>query len=242
VVGALAVLLLVVSAGEYAKAARLVRDTLSPPVAVCKWIRAHVRPGEKLYLTGSMIPFADYYLADYPRSVIGDTEIPRGEGYLIDESGGGSLDSSAIVFDRPARPLSTIVRQRYFAASVTPLPFRVVMARGWYDEESDGTVAWRWMGRTGELLLSSNAHGELTIDLEIPSTLLALRPTITTTLNDQTIDTFTPATLTFARRYVIRRFEGSQRLLLRTTHVAQAAGDPRELGVRLDRIAWRASE
>ncbi|HSP35261.1 MAG TPA: glycosyltransferase family 39 protein, partial [Thermoanaerobaculia bacterium] len=186
---------------------REVRHTASPPVASMQWIRAHVPHTAKVFVHGSMGPWASYMLGGYDATIIGDpSELPQ-RGIAADEwlvTEGATAAGGGQNFVRDRGRLFDIVRQRYFEVSVAPASAMFRFGRGWYGEESVGTAWWRWMSGRSETLLppvSGNARLELGFDL--PSELVPRRPTITVTLNGARVDQFVVATPSAKKSWIV---------------------------------------
>lgn len=230
-------------------AVRDVRRTASPPVAAMQWIRASVpRRVGALTIHGSMAPWAAYMLPDYETAFIVDpADLPlqpvgRDQWYAIE---GATAIGGAHNFFRERGPLFNIARQRYFEVSVAPLSGLFRFGNGWYDEESVGASAWRWMGARSETLLPPVAgNARLMLTFDVPAELVPRRPAIDIRVNGQLVDHFICTTPTTSKSWTVpARSNSWNELVISMDKVLNPAkegitSDARDLGLNLTSYAW----
>jgi len=191
-----------------------------------------------LFIHMSMSPFADYYLASTPNTVVlNERELPlepRDAPYVCEGVRPGR------VFSRPGDVLWNIVRHRYFAVTLSTLGEIWRFGDGWHDEEGEGTEVFRWMrGRSVTTLPNVGPRARLSIEFEIPSPLVAAAPTLTVTLNGRVIDRVRCTSETMTKTWDVDAGPRNE-LVLSIDRTMKAPGDVRELGLRLDRYSWTA--
>jgi hypothetical protein len=232
-------------------ALREVRHTDSPPVQAMLWIRQNVARGSKVYIAGGLEPFAAYFLSDY--NVI---EVPNkfdpwtahAEKHAVYAADAPNSSAQAAVnFRRPRKRLWALFNRRYFEASVLPMSGWIKFGPGWYGEEQDDEgEQWRWMAAESRTLLEPLAHRaqlgfSVTFPLKAESS-----PTFTVTFDGRVVDRFVPNHADVQRLYIVDSRSGApDELLLSVDHVmnlsrAHTGGDPRDLGMQLHRILWKA--
>jgi hypothetical protein len=227
-------------------ALRDVRSTPSPPVAAMQWIRGSVLRTEKLYVHGSMGPWSSYLLGDYETISIEDpAELPLQpvKGWFVTE--GATAVAGAHNFVRERGRLFDIARRRYFEVSVAPATGLLRFGSGWYGEESVGTSAWRWMsGRSETLLPPIAGQARLSIGFDLPTELVPRHPTVTISLNDQTIDRFVCTTPSVKKEWIVPAHgDAWNRLVITLDKVINPAKeglapDARDLGLNLTSYSW----
>jgi hypothetical protein len=228
------------------------RKTIAPPIVAVQWIRAHVdRRTQTIYVHGEMVPYADRYLADY-HLVFTGAGGPAGPSsalqpgfFLFDEI---SKRADSYNFVRPPGRLWDLVRRRYFGVSLQPVRDIMQFASGWYEQETVGWSAWRWMSRRGVVYLAPiEGRASLSVSLYVPLDVLHVPPTITITLNGARLDRFTDVDADISRRWeVASRSDGPNVLIIETDRIVNPAaqhlrGDPRDLGLRLNSVGWTAA-
>ena len=220
-------------------AVQTLRSAESPPVAAMREIvREHPKMPPVVHM--SMSPFADYYLAATPHSVIlKESELalePRDALYVCECVRPGH------VYDRPRGALWNIVRRRYFDVTLTTLGKIWRFRDGWHDEEGDGNIVFRWMkGRSETILPPVGPRARLTMAFEIPSPLVAEAPTLTVQLNGRVIDRVRCTTEGMTKTWDVDAIpNGANELVLAIDRTMKPPGDVRELGLRLDRYEWSA--
>lgn len=108
---------------------------------------------------------------------------------------------------------------------------------GWYGEEGTPQQTWRWMGRQGNISLPSiDGPARLELSLEVPR---LEQQTITVQLDGRVLERFTPKSLTETHAY---QLSGEHHALtLSTDRTVRPPNDPRDLGIRLNRLVWIAA-
>jgi hypothetical protein len=211
-----------------------------------QWIARNLDPSRiRLYVHGSMGPWTEYLLPrfrqtyvedDFKAESIGD---PR-DAWLIAE--GATAFEEGVNFRRRHGRLWNIARHRFFEISVRPLASAVTFGDGWYGEESSDVEVWRWMGRRSVTRLAAlEGGGDLHLGLYVPLDGLRKPPVVTISANGSVLERFTATEAIVERNYSMSA--GGTRaveLVLETDQVVRPEGDPRELGLRLQRLTWRA--
>lgn len=245
VLAAVLVGLLAVSFVEWTlPALRIVRNSDSPPVAAMKWIAAHPAPG-RIYVDASTLdPFASIYLTDEDVVAVGNAselplEMSATRGYAVVE---GEFPDLGRVFEREADRLRNLVRRRYFAVTVVRLDHVFAFGEDWHGAEGTQESAWRWMGRTGSLVVGPGAEVRtMLIEGEVPLDALASAPEVVITIAERPVARFEPSTRRFSAALRIPPSSAPVTLRITTSGVvpprAEQGGDPRELGLRVNRIA-----
>lgn len=227
-----------------------VRRHETPPYAAVMWVRQHLDPRTTvLRVHGSMLPYCDYFLADYRRIRVDDdpsaSRVAGENEYFIVEALSRVRDSVNFVW--PESRLWDLVRQRYFVASVSPMSQNVVYGSGWYLGESAGEeLHWRWMGHRSVTYMAPLRRKEavLSIRFHVPVPNLPRRPTVRITFNGVPLESFVADRTEVERSYIVQpRSERRNELVIETDGVVnlKASGrgnDSRDLGLRLDGIGW----
>ncbi|HEX8619555.1 MAG TPA: hypothetical protein VF911_18385, partial [Thermoanaerobaculia bacterium] len=172
-------------------AARVVRKTLSPPVAAAQWIRQHANPATTfVYVDGGLSPHADFLLKDYQREVVGKEPARHASGALFYTTLPGPVESRA-EFHRERGRLWHTVRAYYFDVFVRDVTNAPTFGAGWYDPDSNGRILWRWMGRESVLQIHADGRaGTMRYRITIPHELVALPQQVTITANGVVVDSF----------------------------------------------------
>ncbi len=233
-------------------ALREVRSTPSPPVQTMRWIHENVPHGDKLYVHGSLQAFSDYLLTDYDPTIIeSGAELParpvdRHEWFVTE---GATSAIGGRNFNRRRDRLFDIARRRYFEVSVSPLSDLFRFGPGWFENESDGAVEWRWMsGRSQTLLPPLSGNGRLTLAFDIPSELVSRHPSIEIRVNGQIIDRFVCSTPSTTRTWTVpSRANAWNELVISMDRVLNPAkegisSDSRDLGLELTSHGWGQAE
>lgn len=219
-----------------------IRENPSPPVRAIESIRG---------ASGSPVTVSvDPRLATHARLLLaGFTESDDGLPFAAPWRGG---ERSLLVreeitpragvrtFSRPHDRLWSLARQRYFDISVADSGQAVLFGEGWYGEEVRDGQVWRWMGRRAALTLPpASAPARLQLRLRLPIEALRDVPTITVRFNGAAIDSFAARAPVEVHDYTLTPRSGvASELVIETTDAAKVAGDPRDLGVRLDDVRW----
>jgi hypothetical protein len=226
-------------------ALRTQRTADSPPVAALKWIRDNVPESTPVFVHAGYGPQADYVLAHRRPNFFEEAEnIPpeMGEAWVVDwrlREGGQS-------FVWPHRSLWNIVRRRSFEASVSRASALKRFGAGWHDQEGTGAHSWRWMQKAGVVALPAIAgSGTLSLRVFLPIDSLPVPPTVDVYWNGQPIDRITSTTADVERSWTLpSRVDAANELRLVTSATVipaqrgRGSTDPRELGLRLDRLSW----
>jgi hypothetical protein len=223
-------------------ALRVVRENEAPNVAAVKWARSHVDPARTLYVFAGLGPFADYYLADrrvtYFEKPSDLGAVPdAGRSYVLEVD--GRIDDPMIEWRYTRGHLWKLARQRYFEAEVALVSATPIFDVGWYDEEGSGSEGFRWMGRRARVMLPSvHGRGSLALRFDVPLDAIPA-PTVTIAWNGVEVDRFTASSPQMSRTLTLpSRSGGPNELVIGTTGVARAPGDPRELGLCLRALSW----
>ncbi len=223
-------------------ALRVVRKNVAPNVAALQWARDNTDLRSILYVSESLGPFADCYLQGRKVSYFADSnEIAgvRDAGHSYAVSVDGANDSPMIEWRYSRGKLWKIGRQRYFEAEVDRVSSRFRFGSGWYDAEEGGDVTWRWMGsRSVTMVPSIQGRGVLRIELSIPRQPIA-SPSVVLMWNGAEVDRFVAGSEEVVRAIALTSRESQpNELVITTSAVAHASGDPRELGLRLNSMSW----
>jgi hypothetical protein len=230
---------------------REVRHTDSPPVQAMRWIRQNVPRGGKVYTAGGLEPFAAYFLPDYNVINVPDSFDPstaHSEKNAVYAADRPSSVAQAVNFRRLHKPLWALFNRRYFEASVMPMSGWIKFGAGWYSEErGDDGERWRWMGAASHTTLEPLAHrAQLGFNVTFPLE-AEPPPTVTVLLDGRVVDRFVPKFANVERLYVVDSRSGApDELVLSVDHVMNLSrthpgGDPRDLGMQLHRILWKAT-
>jgi len=228
-----------------------VRHFDSPPVQAMRWIRQNVARGGKVYSAGGLEPFAAYFLPDYNVIEVPDNFDPstvHAEKNVVYAADRPNSSAQAINFIRPRKRLWALFNRRYFEASVLPMTGWIKFGAGWYGEEQgDEGERWRWMGKESRTLLEPLAHraqlgfrATFPLQGEPP-------PAVTVMLDGRVVDRFVPKHADVDRLYVVDSRGGvPDELVVSVDHVmnlsrSHTGSDPRDLGMQLHRILWKAT-
>jgi len=204
-----------------------VRRTDSPVAAAMTSLQS----APVVYAQAGVAPFANLFL----RRVVPierEAELPLTDAPFVRE--GATITPNAHVFRRDSRGhLSTFVRRHFFEVSVMRAKDAAVFGDGWYAEESDGVMAWRWMAGRATMLLPPRAR--LTMHFRVPT---GLTPTLTMQLNGRVLGQWTcKAENTIM---ITTSSEARNELTLSIAPVAHVPNDPRALGLQLLSYDWRS--
>jgi len=134
------------------------------------------------------------------------------------------------------------------AASPTP-PIEIIYSKGFYGQEHDATVSWRWMDTEGIVKLK-NLHRDMRLKLagRAPVEHLREAPVITINFNGKQLDKLTGTKELLDKEYTISTEQQGKDdwLELRITsdkffvpkEVDKGATDPRRLAFSVTRLIW----
>jgi hypothetical protein len=121
---------------------------------------------------------------------------------------------------------------------------RLGFGAGFFPMEVGGDGrTWRWMGGRGELRLRNDGRRHrLRLAGWVPLEILGGAPTVRLGIEGHPLDTFTQRDPPFAKEYVVTpellgRAPAAV-LVIETDRTGQAPGDPRTLGVSIEKITW----
>lgn len=231
-------------------ALREVRTTDSPPVRAMKWVQEHVPPGSKVYQSDGLTPFAAYFLQQYAVIDVPERFDPsaappdRNAVFVAD---GLSSWAQATNFRRPRPRLWALFNRRYFDVSVAPITGWINFDNGWYMEERTYEGEWwRWMGRESHISLGPiGSRARLAFRVTFPIE-AEPAPAVTVKLDGAIIDRFVPKQAEVERWYVVAsRSRAPDELVFSVDHAVNFArlrgsGDPRDLGMQIHYILWKA--
>lgn len=222
-------------------ALRDVRSSVSPPVAALTWARRHVPPANTIWIDDSLRPYAEYFLADRKVGVVKDrAKLPPGRtgDVFVAE---GFEPGAATSFRRLRGRAWNVARQRYFEASVVPLPNLWAFGDGWHEQESDGELVWRWMGLRSEAMLQPlPGRARLAMTLAGAGT-----PEIEVRLNDALLGRFRLTSQHRQYEWVVdARSDAPNRLVIVSSEAVNPAkqgqsDDARDLSAQLTALSWQ---
>jgi len=245
------VIVLLLMVGRYAQWGGVmlteVRDSDSPSYAVSMWLRERVPPGQRVWIHGSLAPFAEYYLADR------DFRFPRDRGEVLAEGRSGEFYAEegtgaapgALTFVRPQARIWDVARRRYFATSVAPVERIWYFGEGWWDPEYiDGGGTWRWMGNRGEIgVPRGEGRARLSLTFEAQT---VVPVTLDVVLNGRLLERFpVPAAGPVAKEWIVQsRADAPNALSIRSSASLNPkrdglSEDARDLSVRLIGYDWQ---
>jgi hypothetical protein len=167
---------------------------------------------------------------------------------LLCVSGPGSLSCAASGNDEDLKPPPDFVPPPVVALRTNPVgPARLGFREGFYPPEFGDGRTWRWMGSRGEVRLSNDGSARrLRIAGWIPTELLKESPTIRISMGGRAIGSFVESKSEFEWRYVVPPdvlgMAPSVTLVIETSRTVQAPGDPRDLGISIERVDWVADQ
>ena len=216
-----------------------VREQNSPPFEAIQWLRARVPQGERVWVHGSLQPFAEYYLHDRELHLVREnSELPRRDVRANDYYASEGAQADALVtFAWPHERLWDIARRRWFETSIVRLASLWTFGEGWYGHESDGHTHWQWMGARSEALLPAvGGRARLSLTL-LPAPQIA--PEIEVSLNGVVLERFSCGDQPVTRSWIVdARADTPNVLVLRASATTRVPGDPRDLSVQLRNPRW----
>ena len=219
----------------------------SPPVQAAEWLRSHASiTKSQIYVHESVGAYAEYFLDRYRVALDGPpiARLDPSPAWYMKEGTSGL--PGAINFSWPQGRAAQVTRRRYFDVAVIPLNGVAQFGDGWYDEEAAGESPWRWMGARGTIELPPIAgKARLRLRLFVPLHVMPSPPSITVRLNGAVIESLRPRAPFID---IVHDSDGSAHVLtIETDRVVnprreKLGEDPRDLGLRLDRLEWIAVE
>jgi hypothetical protein len=209
------------------------------------WINESVPASAMVYVHGSMVPYATYFIGGRETTVVErpqdlGMEPPPSDAFVVAEIPLGAISAERFVRGRGV--IFEIVRERYFEVTVIPARTWASFGDGWHYEEWHGEAVWRWMGTRSTTLLTP-AHGPMTLKLRLEPVVEKGPPNIEVRFNGEVIDRLAmqrPAELSWT---VDARSDRWNELILTSDRVVNPArdgfgGDTRDLSVRLLGHDW----
>ena len=191
--GAVLVLLLSAALARWSwPALAEVRHNPSPPHAAMQWVNDHVPRSATVYVHGSVVPFARYFIRNHEQNELTSdgrfvTPPPPGPSVVVAEP--ASPANSAQRFVRPRARLFDLVRRRYFEVTVLPAKAWAEFGEGWHGLEWEGATVWTWMGERSEMRLPP-LSGRARLRLGLEPALEKGAPIVEVMVNGQTLDRF----------------------------------------------------
>jgi hypothetical protein len=230
-------------------ALKVVRRKVSPPMQAIAWIHANVPAGSTIYFDGTVEPFVNLMLRDYRTERFDGSapDVAGQRGWVFREGVSSHDGGHNFTFQR--RTLWNLARRRYFELSVAPVDTSMRFAAGWHGAESSDTHMYRWMTQSGVVLLGPTATaGRIVMRGYVPLDALPEPPEITVRLNGVVLGKFVASSANVERSFVIGPLPAeSNELRIETSRIVNPrkeglGDDARDLGFRLDSLAWRAEE
>lgn len=223
-----------------------VNDTASPPHAACMLARKLVPPGGRIWVHGSMQPFADYFLRDrelrFPKDQAELLQQARADEYFLTE--GAVAGEETHRFMRPMERTYDVARRRYFSASVVPVSNFWQFGDGWHWEEQHEGEVWRWMGARSVTVIPAGA-GRARLRLTLGAVQDRVPQTVEVSLNGRLVERFLLGPGQTTREWVVSSRDGGPNLLVIQSNVVLnpkklgLSDDARDLSLRLFSYGWR---
>ena len=225
-----------------------VRRNPAPPVQAMEWIRETTPESAVVYVHGSMMPFATYFIGDRKTFLV---EHPRDLGNVV-QAGDAIVVTetplplmSAKKFVRGRGVIFDIARRRYFETTIAPAAAWAQFADGWHPEEWHGGDVWLWMGERSRTLLPP-ASGPTVLKLSLEPALEKGPPVVEIRLNGAIVDTISvdaPLERTWTVQPLHDRWNELELKSDRYINPRNAgiSADSRDLSVRLLGYDWRPS-
>ncbi len=204
-------------------ALQIVHSTVSPPFAAAMWLREHTTGA--VCAEPGLTAFAEVLA---PEKTLRTGVWSAADGDVLLREGRG-----VITFSRLHGHLWNLARRRYFEVSISPAVSPFIFGDGWYGMESDRKEVWRWMRSRSRITITAPCRS-LSIDFYAPDRTAS----ITMFADGRRLDRL-PASSEFPRTYAV---QSPRELVIETDRVVQNAGDPRELGLRLNGIECGAGQ
>ncbi len=179
---------------------KLIHGEVSPPIRAIGYLKKKIDAQQDAFgFSGVFSPHVDFYLqqirqvklekVENTEDNLLNTVIARGRIYGLTDCPVSGVPSEAFHWtsnDYGARRLSRLSLGRYFDAYVTDITStrRVSLLSGWYKEECNRNLSWRWTGRQAKVALLKAADSMiLRLRGEVVRTTTGRRPTIVLRLN-----------------------------------------------------------
>lgn len=239
---------------------RLLHREVSPPVRAVMYARSALDPNRDVILYDELFtPHVGFYLSRFntrylqaPGSLLGPfDEFDKRIYALTLEPVLGATRRQHFHWSlgRGARHLRPLSIHRYFDVYLTDVSElqKVVFISGWYDPESGGGRAWRWMGRraSAALLVTADVMMLRLHAQAVREPGRAEPPTVVVKLDGHEVDRFTSGEGEFERTLTVKtdpvRFwslltlETDQSVIPSRT---SASADSRELGLQCFALQW----
>jgi hypothetical protein len=224
-------------------ALRTQRTTDPPPSAALSWVVRNVPASEPVFVSFGLEPHATYFLPG--RKVVywkEEREIPLDtDVWIVDFH----VANGAHNFVYPHHSIWKILRRRNFEVSVNRSAGLIRFGEGWYSEEGTGFDTWRWMPLEARAQLPHlRGRGRLSMTIRVPLDELPHPPTVSVYLNGRLVEAIERAPEVIQRAWVLEsRADGPNELRIVTTATVNLARlgkalDDRDLGLRIEKLAW----
>jgi hypothetical protein len=163
---------------------------------------------------------------------------------LLCVSGALSFSCAASGNDEDLKPPPDFVPPPVVSLRTNPAgPERLGFREGFYPPEVGEGRTWRWMGSRGEVRLSNDGSvRRLRIVGWIPTELMKDFPAVRISMGGRTIGSFVESKREFEGSFVvvpdILGTAPSVTLVIETSQTVRAPGDPRDLGISIERVDW----
>lgn len=223
-----------------------VRRNPSPPVRMMEWTDKEIPPSATVFVEGSLMPFATYFIGDRPTILVDRPQdlgpaVQPADAILVTETATPIMNATRFV--RPRGRVFDIVRRRYFETAILPAHSWAEFADGWYPVEWQGVDVWLWMGeRSLTLLPPLNGPARLTLKLE--PALEKGPPIVELRMNGELIETISVSAATERTWTVNAVPDRWNELALTSDRFINPAregigNDGRDLSIRLLGYDWR---
>jgi hypothetical protein len=220
------------------------RTMTMPPVAAIEWVAANASPSEPVYVHSGIGPQATFLLSHRQKIFFDDRHeisLLGGGGWLVDVD----RSDGARVFSIPRNAFWNVIRRRNFEIYVHRTEGLIRFGEGWYGQEGDGELVWRWMGREAHVSLPPlQSKGRLAMSIYVPVDTLAAPPEVEVYLNDLLLERIVGPEAYIERTWLVdSRADALNELRIVTSDSvspARVSGsqDTRELGLRVNALSW----
>lgn len=217
------------------------RSTDSPPFAALEWVGRNVPAGAPLQIHAGIEPHGDLLLPERRKTFFDESrERPLLEdAWVVDLQ----VEQGAHNFVLPRNSLWDVIRSRNFEASVARVASIIHFGEGWYGLESADGSHFRWMGRESHADLPAlPGRGRLSVEIFVPVDSIRPPPVFEVIVNGALIDRIDGRDFQVERTWIVpSRHDAPNELRIVTSRAARRPGDPRDLGLRFDRLEWTPS-